>query len=132
TVPTLPTGMIVNGGCVSDLPTDVVAAYDAPYPDASYQEGARQFPLLVPTSSDDPAAAANRAAWDVLEKWTKPFLCAFSDSDPITAGADRQLVARIPGATGMPHITIEGGGHFLQEDKGEALAEVVVRFIHAT
>jgi haloalkane dehalogenase len=125
-------GAIVNGGCTSDLPTHVVAAYDAPFPDESYKEGARQFPLLVPTSADDPAAEANRAAWTVLEQWERPFLCAFSDRDPITGGADRVLKARIPGAAKQPHTTIEGAGHFLQEDAGEQLAAVIVDFLATT
>jgi haloalkane dehalogenase len=131
-VPEFPTGRIVNGGCVSDLTTDVIAAYDAPYPDESYKEGARQFPLLVPTRPDDPASEANRTAWKTLESFDKPFLCAFSDSDPITGGADRVLLARVPGTKGQPHTTIEGGGHFLQEDKGEDLAAVVVDFVRST
>ncbi|HZQ29112.1 MAG TPA: haloalkane dehalogenase [Acidimicrobiales bacterium] len=131
-VPELPVGRIVNGGCVSDLPPEVVAAYDAPYPDESYKEGARQFPLLVPTRPDDPASDANRKAWEVLHGWDKPFLTAFADSDPITRGADRHLQEQIPGAKGQPHTTIEGAGHFLQEDQGERLAEVVVAFMAAT
>ena len=131
-VPEFPVGMIINGGCTSDLAQDVVAAYDAPFPDETFKEGARQFPLLVPTSPDDPASEANRAAWKNLEQFSKPFLCAFSDGDPITAGADRVLLGRIPGTKGQPHTTIEGGGHFLQEDKGEELASVVVSFVQST
>ena len=127
-----PTGVIVNAGCVTDLAPDVVAAYDAPFPDSSYSEGARQFPVLVPISPDDPASEANRAAWKVLEAFDKPFLTAFSDNDPITAGSDRVLQARIPGAAGHPHTTIVGGGHFLQEDKGTELAQVVVDFVNRT
>ena len=131
-VPEFPTGRILQGGTQTELSPDVVAAYDAPFPDESYKAGARQFPTLVPVAPDDPAAPANRAAWESLAKFDKPFLCAFSDSDPITAGADRHFISRIPGTTGMPHVTIEGAGHFLQEDKGEELAEEVVRFVHAT
>jgi haloalkane dehalogenase len=127
-----PVGTIVDGGCTSDLEADVIAAYDAPFPDETFKEGARQFPLLVPTTSDDPASEANRAAWTTLEQFTKPFLCAFSDSDPITAGADRALLRRIPGTKGQPHRAIEGGGHFLQEDRGEELAAVVVGFMRTT
>jgi haloalkane dehalogenase len=127
-----PTGIIVNAGCVSELSPEVVAAYDAPFPDQSLAEGARQFPMLVPISPDDPAAPANRQAWSVLETFDKPFLTAFSDGDPITAGAERQLQARIPGCRGRRHVTIAGGGHFLQEDKGPELARVVVDFVRAT
>ena len=83
----------------------------------------------MPTSPDDPEAAANRAAWEVLAAFDRPFLCAFGDSDPITAGDERHLISRIPGAQGQPHTTIEGGGHFLQEDRGPELAAVVVDLI---
>lgn len=130
-VPELPIGGILQGATVTDLPPEVVAAYEAPFPDESYKEAARQFPVLVPTAPDDPAGAANRKAWEVLERFDKPFLTAFSDSDPITAGAERHLQARIPGAAGQSHTTIIGGGHFLQEDKGEELARVVVEFCRA-
>ena len=131
-VETFPTGFIINGGCVGDLTPDVIAGYDAPFPDETYKEGARQFPLLVPTSPDDPAAAPNRAAWKVLEQFDRPFLTAFSDSDPITGGSDAVLQARIPGTRGQPHTTIAGGGHFLQEDRGPELAAVVNDFIART
>ena len=127
-----PTGAIVNMGCTTDLAPEVIAAYDAPFPDQTYLEGARQFPLLVPAEPDDPATAANRAAWSVLEQFEKPFLTAFSDGDPITAGAHRSLQERIPGARGREHVTIGGGGHFLQEDRGPELAAAVVAFVRAT
>jgi haloalkane dehalogenase len=125
-------GGIGKGGCVTKLSPEVIAAYDAPFPDDTYKAGARQFPMLVPTSPDDPAGPANRAAWEALRRYARPFLCAFSDSDPITRGADRKLRTDIPGAAGQAHTTITGAGHFLQEDKGEALAEVVARFIGDT
>jgi haloalkane dehalogenase len=125
-------GGIVRGGCRTELAPEVVAAYDAPFPDDSYTAGARQFPMLVPTRPDDPAAAPNRRAWEALERFDRPFLCAFSDQDPITGGADRVLRSRIPGAAGQPHTTIEGGGHFLQEDRGAELAAVVVDFVRST
>jgi haloalkane dehalogenase len=130
--PNLHVGGIIRGGCKTELTPEVIEAYNAPFPDDSYKEGARQFPLLVPTSPDDPASEANRAAWQVLTAWEKPFLCAFSDQDPVTRGADRVFQSTVPGTKGQPHTTIEGGGHFLQEDKGEELAEVVVAFIAAT
>jgi haloalkane dehalogenase len=130
--PEFPVGRIVDGGCVSSLPPDVIAAYDAPFPDDTYKAGVRQFPMLVPTNPDDPAAPANRAAWEVLSRFDRPFLCAFSDSDPITAGADAVLRKLIPGAKGQPELTIEGGGHFLQEDKGRELATAVVEFVRST
>jgi haloalkane dehalogenase len=125
-------GQIVNMGSTTEFTPEIVAAYDAPFPDDSYKAGARVFPLLVPTSPDDPASAANRAAWTVLEGWKKPFLTAFSDADPITRGGDAVLQAKIPGASGRPHTTIEGGGHFLQEDRGPQLARVVVDFVNST
>ncbi len=125
-------GGIVKGGCVTPMSDEVIAAYDAPFPDDTYKAGARQFPMLVPTRPDDPAAEANRKAWESLAQWKKPFLTAFSDSDPVTGGADRMLQSSIPGAAGQPHTTIVGGGHFLQEDKGEELARVVCDFIAAT
>lgn len=130
--PEFPVGGIVNGGCVSDLPPEVVAAYDAPFPDETFKEAARQMPALVPTSPDDPAADANRRAWEVLESFEKPFLTAFADSDPVTAGADRPFRDRVPGAKGVDHTTIEGAGHFLQEDEGEDLARVIADFVAAT
>jgi haloalkane dehalogenase len=125
-------GGIVKGGCATDIGPEIVAAYDAPFPDDRYKAGARMFPLLVPTSPDDPASGPNRKAWEVLGRWTKPFLTAFSDRDPITRGADRVLQETIPGAKGRPHTTIAGGGHFLQEDKGEELARVVVELVRTT
>jgi haloalkane dehalogenase len=131
-VPEMPIGRIIGGGCASDPPPEVIAAYDAPFPDETYKEGARQFPVLVPTSPDDPAAAPNRKAWEVLGAFTKPVLTAFGDSDPITRGADRFIQSLVPGAKDQPHTTIVGGGHFIQEDKGEELAEIVAAFVEST
>jgi haloalkane dehalogenase len=130
-VPEMPIGAIVNGGCTSDLSPEVIAGYDAPFPDERYKEGARQFPTLVPTSGDDPASADNRRGWESLARFTKPLLCAFSDSDPITKGGDAVFLREVPGAQGQAHTTIEGGGHFLQEDRGAQLAAVVADFIAA-
>jgi haloalkane dehalogenase len=123
-------GRIVGGGCVSEVAPEVIAAYDAPFPNESYKEGARQFPMLVPTRPDDPAAGANRRAWEVLRQFDKPFLCAFSDRDPITHGADRLFLESVPGASGQDHTTIIGAGHFLQEDRAEDLAAAVIDFVH--
>jgi haloalkane dehalogenase len=128
-VPSLPIGPIVNGGCTTDLSPEVIAGYDAPFPDDSYKAGARIFPSLVPTSTEDPASADNIAAWEVLRRYDKPFLCAFSDSDPITKGGDRIFLREIPGTAGQPHTTIVGAGHFLQEDKGPELAALINTFI---
>ncbi len=131
-VPEFPVGGLIQQSCGGRLPPEVVAAYDAPFPDDSYKAGARIFPALVPITPDDPAAAANRRAWEVLQRWDKPFLTAFSDGDPITRGGDAVFHKLVPGAQGQPHTTIEGAGHFLQEDKGEELARVIVEFIAAT
>jgi haloalkane dehalogenase len=126
-------GHIVQGGCATrPLDPAVVAAYDAPFPDDSYKAGARQFPALVPITPDDPASAANRKAWEVLDAWEKPMLCAFADNDPITAGGDRVFQQRVPGTKGVDHTTITGAAHFLQEDKGPELAAAIVAFIRAT
>jgi haloalkane dehalogenase len=125
-------GRIVQNGTVTDLPPDVVAAYDAPFPDDRYKAGARAFPSLVPTRPDDPASAANRAAWEALAGFGKPFLTAFSDGDPITGGGDRVFRKLVPGARGQRHVTLTGGGHFLQEDVGPELAHVVLEFVRAT
>lgn len=127
--PDFAAGAIVDMGTTSALPPEVVAAYDAPFPDDTYKVGARVFPSLVPTTPDDPGGIANRAAWAALERFDKPFVCAFSDSDPITAGGDRVFRERVPGAQGQPHTTIAGGGHFLQEDRGPQLAEVVLQLL---
>jgi haloalkane dehalogenase len=131
-VPEFPAGGIIKGATTTSLSQAVIAAYNAPFPEERYKEGARQFPLLVPITPDDPAAAKNRAAWSVLGQWQKPFLTAFSDSDPITVGGDKLMQKLIPGTRGQAHTTIVNGGHFLQEDQGEKLAEVVVQFINAT
>ena len=130
--PEMPIGAIVAGGCTTPLSPDAVSAYDAPFPDESYKEGARMFPALVPTRPDDPAASANRRAWDVLAQWNKPFLTAFSDGDPITRGGDAIFCRTVPGANGQPHTTIGGAGHFLQEDRGEELGRVVADFVQTS
>jgi haloalkane dehalogenase len=130
--PVFDVGRIIASGTASKLPAEVIAAYDAPFPDDSYKAGARVFPSLVPTTSDDPAHAANTAAWDVLLAYDRPFLCAFSDGDPITRGGEGMFIGHVPGTAGQPHTTIEDAGHFLQEDKGEQLAQVIADFIAAT
>jgi haloalkane dehalogenase len=130
--PTLSIGRIVSGGCTNPLAPQVIAAYDAPFPDETYKEGAREFPRLVPTSPEDPAHDANVAAWDVLRSFTKPFLLCFSDGDPITRGGDRKFLREVPGTRGPSHTTIVGGGHFVQEEKGPELARVLSDFIDVT
>ena len=127
--PWFPVGRIIDSGTVTDLPKDVMDAYDAPFPGRHFKAGARAFPRLVPASPADPARDANRAAWRVLEEWDKPFLTAFSNRDPITRGLDRAFQDRVPGARDLQHVTIRNAGHLLQEDKGEELAEVLIRFV---
>ncbi len=130
--PEFKVGNIVSGGCAERLAPEVVAAYDAPFPDDSYKAGARIFPTLVPTRPDDPAAQANRAAWEVLSRWEKPLLTAFSDQDAITGGGERIFQKVVPGAHGQEHVTIAGARHFLQEDAGPELAAAIVAFIART
>jgi haloalkane dehalogenase len=119
---------LIQSGCTSTLTGARRAAYDAPFPDESYKAGPRAMPLIVPTRPDDPATEANRAAWLVLRELDIPFLCAFSDGDPITGAMAPVLRRAMPGAQDREHPTIAGAGHFLQEDAGEELARVVVEF----
>jgi haloalkane dehalogenase len=130
--PWLPVGRIVQAGTRAKLPREVRRAYDAPFPSERHKEGARAFPPLVPTRPDDPAREANLRAWEVLERWEKPFLTAYGQHERITRGAERPFQRRVPGAAGQPHATLPGAGHFLQEDAGEELARVVVDFIRRT
>ena len=119
--PVFKAGFIVQRATVTKVARDVLAAYDAPFPDSKYLAGARAFPQLVPTDPKDPAVPANRAAWDALGKWEKPFLCVFGANDPILGKADKPLIEHVPGAKGQPHDRIRAG-HFLQEDAGPELA----------
>ena len=120
--PVFKAGFIVQRATVTKVPRDVLAAYDAPFPGSKYQAGARAFPQLVPTDPKDPAVPANRAAWDALGKWEKPFLCVFGAKDPILGKADKPLIEHVPGAKGQPHDRIRAS-HFLQEDAGPELAK---------
>jgi haloalkane dehalogenase len=128
TVSKFDVGAIIQGATITNLSNDVIDSYNAPFPDDTYKEGARILPMLVPSQ-----LRKNRKVWEnVLKKWDKPFLTAFSDKDPITRGFDEVLQKIVPGAKGQNHITIKDGGHFLQEDKGEELAEIVIKFIKGT
>ena len=127
--PWFPIGRILQMGTVEELSAAEVAAYDAPFPSARYKAGARAFPKLVPTTPDDPARDANRAASDVFRQWTKPFLTTFSNRDPIMRGGEKVWQDSVPGAQGQEHVIIRNAGHFLQDDKGPELAEVLIRFI---
>ncbi|HEY2552141.1 MAG TPA: haloalkane dehalogenase [Streptosporangiaceae bacterium] len=130
--PELSASRLVQSGCQTKLPASVLAAYDAPFPDQSYLAGARAMPGLVPTSPDDPATPANRAAWQQLAQWRKPFLVAFSDRDPITGAMAPILQRTVPGAAGLDHPVLTGAGHFLQEDAGDRLGAVIAGFIAST
>ncbi|MEJ2129804.1 MAG: haloalkane dehalogenase [Woeseiaceae bacterium] len=132
TSPKFDIGRILQNATVSELSDEVVAAYDAPFPDDSYKAGARKFPMLVPITPDDPASEANRQAWAVLMNWQKPFLTTFSDKDPIMSGGEKVFKKLVPGAAGQDHVIIRDAGHFLQEDKGEELAAVLAAFIQST
>ena len=126
---TLDVGRLVAAGCARGMSDQVRAAYDAPFPDESFKAGPRAMPTLVPTRPDDPASEANRAAWDVLARWEKPFLVSFSDSDPITGAMAPVLRKLVPGTRDLVHPTIAGAGHFLQEDAGSELGRVVRDFM---
>lgn len=127
-VPELPIGFIVNGGTARDLSDAERAAYDAPFPDETYKEGARVFPALVPITPEHASVAENKAAWSVLEHFDKPFVTAFSDADPITRGGDAPFRTRIPGAEAVQHPTLKGG-HFIQEDSPAEIADLLDRLV---
>jgi haloalkane dehalogenase len=128
--PIMPIGMIINGGTVRNLTDAETAAYDAPYPDETYKEGARQFPILVPVAPEQDSVAENLAAWTVLEGFGKPLLTAFSDGDAITRGGEAVFQDRVPGAKGQAHVTLSGG-HFLQEDCPAEIATLIDGMIRA-
>jgi haloalkane dehalogenase len=129
TAPELNVGWFVQGGCRQQLSDEVRAGYDAPFPADEYCAGPRAMPGLVPTSPDDPAAGANKAAWAKLSVSPTPMLIAFSDSDPITGPMAAIFQREMRGAQGIDHPTIRGAGHFLQEDAGEELANHIVEFL---
>ena len=112
---------IIQGGALTRFPIEVFNAYDAPFPDDQYKAGVRVFPKLIPTQ-----LRANHKAWKIFENWNKPFLLTFSDSDPITKGQDKVFKKRVPGIQEHP---ITNAGHFLQEDKGPELAQIIIDFI---
>lgn len=121
----LPIGDILQMATVTELSPEVIKAYEAPFPDATYKAGAKVMPILVPSQ-----LIQNQKVWDeVLSNWKKPFLLTFSDSDPITAGGDKIFLKKVPGTKRQEHVTIKKAGHFLQEDKGEQLAKILVKFI---
>jgi len=127
--PDLPVGFVIQGATTTELPDDVLAGYEAPFPSPESKAGAAQFPLLVPTSDDGPGAREMREVAGALEKWEKPTLVAFSDSDPVFPypRAGERFVDWIP--TVSEQVKIEGAAHFLQEDRGELIAEEILRFL---
>ena len=131
-VPEFPTSTIIQNATTTELDETTLAAYDAPFPNESYKAGARMFPLLVPTSPDNAEAQANRKAWEKLKQYNKPFITAFGDSDPVTKGGEKVFEKFVPGCNGMAHTQIKNGGHFIQEDQGELLANLLAQFIQNT
>lgn len=129
--PWFPIGRIVAAGCVGTLSAAEQAAYEAPFPSRAYTAAVRSFPGFVPVKPDDPARAANLAAWRVLGDWQKPFLTLFGSRDPITRGQERIFQKRVPGAEGQPHEVLRQCGHFIQEDAGPELAARIDAFIRA-
>ncbi len=127
--PDFDAGRIVFGGTTSKITGAEIEAYNAPFPDSSFQAGARQFPMLVPDTPDNPASEPNRAAWSVLRKLEIPFLTAFGADDKIMAGVDKVFQRLIPGAAGQDHTVLPNAGHFLQEDVGRELAQATLKFI---
>ena len=122
--PIFPIGRIVNAGAKRALSKAEIAAYDAPFPDSSYKAGARIFPSFVPFE-DNVAVRDQKRAWQVLEKWNKPFLCCFSDGDPITRGGEGRFIGRVPGTEGQPHRTLKGG-HFIQENDPQGFVQAIL------
>ncbi|MGB3725598.1 MAG: haloalkane dehalogenase [Glaciecola sp.] len=122
-------GNILQGATCKDLIDEVIAAYNAPFPDETYKAGARKFPLLVPTSTSDPESTNNKNAWATLSKLSLPVLTLFSDCDPITKGGDKIFQKLMPGCKGQAHTTLKNGGHFLQEDCAHNFMRHALKFI---
>ena len=127
--PAFDVGRLIQGVTTTKLTKEIQRGYDAPFPDDTFKAGARIMPSLVPISTDDPEHKANKKASEQFGKWEKPFLTAFSDSDPVTRGGDRFWQQYVPGAKDQKHTTIKGAGHFLQEDKGPEIANLIIEFI---
>jgi haloalkane dehalogenase len=130
--PWFPIGRIVKTGCALGLTPQEIAAYDAPFPSRKYKVAARLFPTFVPTTPDDPERQNNERAWEFFKQCQKPFLTLFSNRDPVTRGGHKMWQRLVPGAQGQPHAVTRGAGHFLQEDKGEEVAQAIDAFIKAT
>jgi len=124
--PDLHVGGQVRNGTTKGIDENALAAYNAPFPDDDHKQGVRQFPNLVPGTPRTPSAEPNKEAWKILREWKKPFLCAFSDKDPIFSGVENSFYKLIPGCKDMPHVTIQNAGHFLQEDQPNACVEAIL------
>ena len=124
-----PVGQIANIHSASDLTDEVMAAYDAPFPNDAYKAAAWVFPSLVPITVDNPETDNNRKGWKVLTEWQGEVLTLFSDMCPYSKGGEMPFQKFMPGGKGQPHEIIKGGGHFVQEDKGELLAEKIVAWL---
>lgn len=122
-------GRLVDNATATELSEAAQEAYRAPFPDEAYMAGARHFPMLVPISPDDPAVPSNRAAWKVLEQWTKPVLTLWAPDDPVLGGGQAAISERIPGAAGQPHAQFRPASHFIQEDQGPALADAIIAWL---
>lgn len=116
----------IFAGITGSIPDAERQAYNAPFPDQSYMAAARCFPSLVPVFHDEPEVEENKAAWEVLRKFDKPFMLAFSDNDPVTAGSDKKFLQEVPGCQGVAHRTIENAGHFLQQDQPEQCVQALL------
>ena len=124
--PDLHVGGQVRNGTTKGIDENALAAYNAPFPDDDHKQGVRQFPNLVPGTPRTPSAEPNKEAWKILREWEKPFLCSFSDKDPIFYGVENSFYKLIPGCKDMPHVTIQNAGHFLQEDQPNACVEAIL------
>lgn len=127
TSPKFDVATVLQRATTTELSPAILAAYNAPFPTEEHKAGARIFPALVPTSENDPESENNKAAWGILYQWQKPFLTLFSDQDPITKGGEQVFQKLIPGTKDQDH-QIVSGGHFLQEDQGELLAQLMIEF----
>ena len=119
-------------GVTSPLPTPIARAYEAPFPNPSFKMGPRAMPSQVPTLPTSPWLEDQRQAWEFFKTFEKPFLCAFADNDPVTQGGDKEFLAKVPGTQGLSHTTIKGGGHFVQENAPDQVAQVIIDLIRST
>ena len=124
--------LLHKAGVNSPLPTALAKAYESPFPDPSYKMGPRAMPSQVPTLPTSPSLDEQRKAWAFFESFDKPFLCAFADNDPVTRGGEAQFREKVPGTKGLPHTTIKGGGHFVQENAPEQVAQAIIGLIRTT